>query len=101
MPADRNIKGFKGGITLQEKSSLTTDKYGETQIIKERVVDENGYIEAEHIDRLNVVALEDILLKWNFFYNYSDLLHVDILYKEYIRLLPSNVAEIEEEEEEE
>ena len=80
MPADRNIKGFKGGITLQEKSSLTTDKYGETQIIKERVIDENGYIEAEHIDRLNVVALEDILLKWNFFYNYSDLLHVDILY---------------------
>lgn len=83
MPADRNIKNFQGGITLQEKSSLTTDKYGEKQIIKERVIDENGYIEAEHIDRLNVVALEDILLKWNFFYNYSDLLHVDILYKEY------------------
>ena len=32
---------------------------------------------------MNIVALENILLKWTYFYNYSDLLHVDILYKEF------------------
>ena len=73
MPADRNIKNFSGGITLQDKSNLD-DK---------EAIRENGYIEAEHIDKMNIVALEDVLLKWTYFYNYSDLLHVDILYKEF------------------
>lgn len=74
MPADRNIKGFEGGITLQTKDSLDNDN---------NKIREDGYIEAEHIDKANVVTGENILLKWDFFYNYSDLLHVDILYKEY------------------
>ena len=82
MPADKNIKNFSGGITLQDRSSLKIDKSG-TKIIQNNLHIENGYIEAEHIDKLNIVALENILLKWNYFYNYSDLLFVDILYKEY------------------
>ena len=73
MPAERNIKGFSGGITLQDKTTLN-DK---------DTIKENGYIEAEHIDKMNIVALENILLKWSYFYNYSDLLYVDILYKEF------------------
>ena len=80
--AEHNIKNFQGGITLQEKSSLI-EKDGKYEINHNEVRSENGYIEAEHIDKLNIVTGENILLKWNFFYNYSDLLHVDILYKEY------------------
>lgn len=85
MPADRNIKNFQGGITLQDKSSLINNPKdpNNIQVNRDKVRRENGYIEAEHIDKLNIVALENILLKWNFFYNYSDLLYVDILYKEY------------------
>lgn len=73
MPAERNIKGFSGGITLQDKTTLNSKD----------TIKENGYIEAEHIDKMNIVALENILLKWSYFYNYSDLLYVDILYKEF------------------
>ena len=75
MPAEKNIKTFRSRITLQDKSSLNNSN---------NVNKEDGFIiEAYHIDKLNIVALENILLKWTYNYNYSDLLHVDILYKEY------------------
>ena len=83
MPAEKTIKSFSGGITIQDKSSLKIENNGDIKIIQNNVRNENGYIEAEHIEKMSIVALENILLKWNYFYNYSDLLHVDILYKEY------------------
>lgn len=68
MEADNNIKSFTSKITFQEKG--------------DKVVQEDGIIKAEPILYDNIAMGQDILLKWVPNYNYSDLLHVDILYQE-------------------
>lgn len=82
MPADNTIKGFNNSIQVQTKASLKTNKDGETEIVRNELLNETGYIIAEHIEKNNIVSLETILLKWNYFYDISDLLYVDLLYKE-------------------
>lgn len=69
MEADNNIKSFTSKITFQEG------------IDKEKV-SENGIIKVEPIKHTNITSEQDILLRWVPNYNYSDLLHVDILYQE-------------------
>ncbi|WQJ53784.1 MAG: hypothetical protein [Wendovervirus sonii] len=68
MPADQIIKSFGTKIMLNETGKHST---------------ENGVIRAKtDLSGKYIVTEEDILLEWDFIYNYSDLLYIDILYSE-------------------
>lgn len=83
MPAEKTIHSFAGGIALQDKSSIKLiGKEKEPVVIRNLIKKEEGYILAESLNKTSIVAMENILLRWDYFYDNADLLHVDILYKE-------------------
>lgn len=71
-PADQTINGFKSGIRLQNANDVT---------YKQKTT-EPGYIKTEKMSKKIITTDEDILLKWTFNYDKSDLMVADIIYQE-------------------
>lgn len=67
MEADNNIKSFGTTIDIQNTSIAQS---------------EDGHINAVKNIPSHIATEEDVLLEWNFIYNRSDLMQVDILYQE-------------------